>query len=234
MLAFRLSSDSAEVYDYQVESLFLGSADAMRRQILPAMLSFLRPIEATAAHLDIATGCPTPHPPNMTDGYFVYSGTGRFMTFVMDNVPSLNATVMDLSPYYLEEARSMLKSYAQVKYVQAAVERMPFPDDSFDSLSCVYLFHELPREVRVEAVREMHRVLRPGGKLFFVDSIQRREAPFESMLSGFSAAFHEPYFDDYVAHDLKTLFEGNGFQLETSNVHYLNKCLVLSKSPAIE
>ena len=36
-----LSSKSAEIYDYQVESLFLGTADTMRRQILPAVAKFM-------------------------------------------------------------------------------------------------------------------------------------------------------------------------------------------------
>ena len=36
-----LSSRSARVYDYQVESLFLGTADAMRRQALPGIAEFM-------------------------------------------------------------------------------------------------------------------------------------------------------------------------------------------------
>ena len=37
-----LSQKSAELYDYQVESLFLGSADAMRRQILVPIHDFFK------------------------------------------------------------------------------------------------------------------------------------------------------------------------------------------------
>lgn len=35
----------------------------------------------------------------------VAGGTGRFMTFFRDNYPEMDATLLDLSPFYLEEAR---------------------------------------------------------------------------------------------------------------------------------
>jgi ubiquinone/menaquinone biosynthesis C-methylase UbiE len=35
----------------------------------------------------------------------VAGGTGRVMTFFRDNYPKIDATFLELSPYYLEEAR---------------------------------------------------------------------------------------------------------------------------------
>lgn len=37
---------------------------------------------------------------------------------------------------------------------------------------CVYLFHELPAEVRKQAAAEMARVLKPGGIVILTDSMQ--------------------------------------------------------------
>ena len=45
-------------------------------------------------------------------------------------------------------------------------------DGEFDAVTNVYLFHEMPKEARRNAAREYARVLKPGGKLFFVDSAQ--------------------------------------------------------------
>lgn len=39
-------------------------------------------------------------------------------------------------------------------------------------VTCVYLFHELPGDVRRAVAAEMARVLRPGGLVVLVDSIQ--------------------------------------------------------------
>ena len=41
-------------------------------------------------------------------------------------------------------------------------------------MTCVYLFHELPGDVRRAVAAEMMRVLRPGGLVVLVDSIQAR------------------------------------------------------------
>ena len=54
---------------------------------------------------------------------------------------------------------------------------MPFADDEFEVVSCIYLFHELPPVVRRAVVGEIRRVLKPGGTLIFVDSLQTGDEP---------------------------------------------------------
>lgn len=209
-----LSAKSARLYDYQVESLFLGTADAMRRQILPSFANFVRYLNRDSndiAVLDIATG------------------TGKFASFLMDNHRTLNLTVMDLSPFYVAEAKNVLKNYETVKFVEAPAEQMPFPDASFDALTCVYLFHELPRPVREKVVSEMHRVLKPNGKLFFVDSAQRGDVPNDEVLEGFTVVAHEPYYLDYVKSDLHTMFTERGFEVEETATAWVSKCITLKK-----
>lgn len=57
-----LSQRSAIIYDYQVESLFLGMADAMRRQVVPFFTSYIKELkgqgraESDIKILDVATG----------------------------------------------------------------------------------------------------------------------------------------------------------------------------------
>ena len=205
-----LSTKSANLYDYQVESLFLGTADAMRRQILPSMNAYLKNVDTSSTKmLDLACG------------------TGRFSSFILDNYRDLDLTVMDASPQYLELAKSMLSKYDQVKYAEGFGEEMPFPDDSFDAVTCVYMFHELPAEVRVKVVAEMKRVLKPGGKVFFVDSAQRGEVKHEQILEGFTVIAHEPYYLDYVTSDLKELFAG--FTVDNQDVNWVTKCVTFTK-----
>jgi ubiquinone/menaquinone biosynthesis C-methylase UbiE len=212
-----LSPQSAALYDYQVESLFFGCADMMRRQILPAYGRFIRSVERRVDHLDMATG------------------TGRFASFLLDNHPEINCTLQDLSPFYLAEAEKTVKGrFPRVKLVQAPAEKLPFDDNSFDCITCVYLFHELPADVRKQVVREMHRVLRPGGKLFFVDSVQRGDVSYSQVFQGFAGSFHEPYYLDYVETNLRELFGEAGLQVEEQGLHWLSKSVVAVKFPTAE
>jgi ubiquinone/menaquinone biosynthesis C-methylase UbiE len=208
-----LSDHSAALYDFQVEVLFKGGADAMRRQALVPIAEFLRgrPIRAQRL-LDVACG------------------TGRFLGFVKQNHPRLPVVGVDLSPAYLRQARRELDAWSWVELSPGAAEALPLPDASFDLVTCVYLFHELPRPVRERAATEFARVLRPGGRLVLVDSFQRGDEPgFDGLLELFPLAYHEPYFADYVRHDLGALFEGVGLQPISAERAHMSKVMIFDK-----
>jgi ubiquinone/menaquinone biosynthesis C-methylase UbiE len=206
-----LSARSAELYDYQVEVLFLGGADAMRRQALPALQARLAG-RSDARLLDIACG------------------TGRFLSFIKDNLPALHTTGLDLSPPYLARAARTLRRWDRVALVQAAAEAMPIADGSIDAVTCVYLFHELPRAVRGAVTREIARVLKPGGIAVLVDSLQHGDRPlYDPLLDRFPLAFHEPYFADYVGQDLRALFDSVGLDVESVETAFLSKVMVATR-----
>ena len=159
-----LSKESAELYDYQVETLFLGSSDAMRRQVLPFMTAWAR-----------QAGGPDGEGLSLLDAA---CGTGRLLSFVKDNLPAMRCTAVDLSPNYLDEARRTLAPWtgdgSRLTFLNGNVEG-PLPgmaDASLDAVLCVYLFHELPASARAAAAAEFARLLKPGGRLFFADSAQ--------------------------------------------------------------
>jgi hypothetical protein len=121
-----LSPHSATLYDTQVETLFTGMADAMRRRALPPLKQALVGRLREGRLLDIACG------------------TGRFLTEVKRNWPRLAVTGLDLSGDYLAEARRQLAPWSRVDLIEAHAEAMPLPDASFDAVSAIFLFHELP------------------------------------------------------------------------------------------
>ncbi len=57
-------------------------------------------------------------------------------------------------------------------YVAHYLKRTHYSCGRVGQVTCVYLFHELPADVRRAVAAEMLRVLRPGGLLVLVDSIQ--------------------------------------------------------------
>jgi ubiquinone/menaquinone biosynthesis C-methylase UbiE len=201
-----LSGPSAGRYDHQVEVLFGGAAAAMRRQALVPLKAAL--VRCGAGQLlDVACG------------------TGSFLREVKANYPRLHAIGLDLSPYYLAVARRKLQPWSHVSLVKGAAEAMPFDDGQFDAVTCIYLFHELPPDVRRAVVEEIRRVLRPGGMLIFVDSLQTGDEPdYDAMLDYFPAAFHEPYYATYLKEDLDGLWSP-GFTREARLPAYFSKVL---------
>jgi ubiquinone/menaquinone biosynthesis C-methylase UbiE len=209
-----LSDHSAAVYDFQVEVLFKGSADAMRRQALLPIAEFLRGRRIREQRL-LEVGC----------------GTARFLGFVKQNYPRLPVVGLDLSEAYLRRARRQLSAWSWVELSQGAAEALPFPDASFDLVSCIYLCHELPRAIRERAAAEFARVLRPGGRLVLVDSFQCGDEPaFDGLLELFPLAYHEPYFADYVRQDLAALFTGVGLQLRSAERAHMSKVMTFDKA----
>jgi ubiquinone/menaquinone biosynthesis C-methylase UbiE len=208
-----LSEHSAELYDFQVEVLFNGGADAMRRQALLPISDYLAGRRlAQQPLLDVACG------------------TGRFLTVIKDNYPRLPVTGVDLSRPYLVKAGASLEPWSWARLVEGAAEQLPFADRSFALVTCVYLFHELPRKVRIQVAREMARVLRPGGRLILVDSFQKGDRPaFEGLLELFPRAYHEPYFTDYVRHDMNALFGSAGLRPAGAELAFMSKIMVFDR-----
>ncbi len=204
-----LSRRSARIYDLSVEFLFLGCADVMRRQVIPAIAAEAkrrrhRPLRI----LDVACG------------------TGRSLAQIAEALPGQQYFGVDLSPFYLAEARSNLASVPEVSLVVENAEQLPFRDGYFDVVTSTYLLHELPRRARRRAVAEMARVLAPGGRLVLEDSAQIAEAAdLATFLESFASQMHEPYYRDYVQDDLAALVSEAGLAVAGVERAWLSKVL---------
>jgi ubiquinone/menaquinone biosynthesis C-methylase UbiE len=209
-----LSRHSAELYDHQVEVLFGGGADAMRRQALVPLARILGERGVRGARLlDLACG------------------TGRFLREVKSNYPKLAVTALDLSPYYLDLARAVLKPWSGTGFVEASAEAVPAADASFDVVTAIFLFHELPAQARPRVAAEAARLLRPGGAVIFVDSIQLGDIlDYDPLVEYFPQAVHEPYYAGYAREDLAGLFAAVGLALEESRVAYFSKIMTFRKA----
>ena len=92
---------------------------------------------------------------------------------------------------------------------------MPFASASFQALTCVFLFHELPRDARQNVLNECFRLLEPGGTLVLADSIQIEDSPkFTPIMENFHKIFHEPYYRDYIVDNINLRLEESGFDVD--------------------
>ena len=208
-----LSTESADIYDHQVEALFTGAADAMRRIALAALGKALEQHRQDQMQvLDLACG------------------TGRFMAQTLRAFPRLNLTGLDLSPPYAETARQAIKNWPQADVVEGQAEVMPFPDARFDHLISIYLFHELPPRIRTKVIAEASRVLKPGGVFIVADSLQFGDSEgLDGFLEYFPEGFHEPYYKGYLSWDFEPVMRASGFESVDTQLAFLTKVRVWRK-----
>lgn len=208
-----MTEESARLYDMQVEVLFSGAGNAMRRQALVPIAEEMRGRDQRrVAYADIACG------------------PGTFLRQLRQAFPRLPAVALDLSEAYAVEAKRRLGRRPNVQPVVAKAEALPIADESLDIATCIFLFHELPPEVRRGVAREIARVVKPGGLFVFVDSLQIGDEPdYDGLLELFPALFHEPYFESYLAEDLEGMFEEAGFAVEGKTNAFFSKVVTLRK-----
>lgn len=204
------STESAELYEHQVEMLFSGSADAMRRLII--------------APLKQATG--------WSDGeglkfLEVGAGTGRLTRFMKLAFPKARIVATDMSDAYLKMARTRLKSFEKVDFMQCWGEDLPFPDQSFDFVYSCFLYHELPREIRHKVIQQSCRVLKSDGLFGIVDSIQKNdESKLNWALELFPQDFHEPFYANYQKHPLELELKQLDLELVSCHRGFLSKAIL--------
>ena len=207
-----LSDFSASIYDLQVEILFNGSADSMRRRIIKPLKeglhNFSNRKKSSLKILDVATG------------------SGRTLKQLRGAFPKENIIGLDLSGSYLKEASRFISNLEGdlIELVKGNAEELPFEDNSHQAISCVYLFHELPRTVREKVLKEFFRVLEPGGVLVIADSIQENDSPdFIQIMENFHKSFHEPFYCDYIKEDINSKIEEIGFNNIKTKSYFMTK-----------
>ncbi len=208
-----LSDYSAGIYDIQVEILFNGTADAMRRRVISPLKKGLDTnfpdLKASDLKLiDIATG------------------TGRTLQQIRSSIPKCELTGLDLSAAYLKQASKYLNNSDNdlVQLIQGNAEKTPLKENTFHAITCVYLFHELPKEARENVLNECYRILKPDGILIVADSIQLNDHPnFMEVLENFHKIFHEPYYKDYIKDNINDKLRKAGFCSINSESFFMTK-----------
>lgn len=210
-----LSKSSAELYDHQVDILFRGTASAMRRLILQGLRDQAS-IKGAGQGLKILE---------------LACGNGSATLSLAKTLPKAKILSLDLSAPYLGYAKDRLRDHPRVSFVQGDAAKTDFKNETFDAVVSVFLFHELPAEQRERVLAESMRVVKPGGYVGMVDSIQTDDVPeFNFGLDNFPKEFHEPFYKNYANHPIEDVFHRVGLREIKSKTGFVSK-LVGSKKP---
>ena len=96
-------------------------------------------------------------------------GTGNLTTRAKRTHRGTELIGSDPDPKALARAQRKVRGMAGIRFEHAYAQRLPFADDQFDRVLSSMMLHHLDDDTKAAAVAEIHRVLRPGGRLHVVD-----------------------------------------------------------------
>jgi SAM-dependent methyltransferase len=97
-------------------------------------------------------------------------GTGNLLLTAAAVAPGATLVGLDPDPAALERARAKVaRTRVSVRLEQGFADELPHPDGSVDRVLSAFMFHHLPRGEKAAMLREVHRVLAPGGRLLLLD-----------------------------------------------------------------
>jgi ubiquinone/menaquinone biosynthesis C-methylase UbiE len=97
-------------------------------------------------------------------------GTGTFAVLIKRSHPQVDVTGLDPDPDALGRARRKAsRAGTSVQFDQGMAGALPYPADAFDYVFSSFTFHHLQGDEKPKMLREVRRVLAPGGRLEMVD-----------------------------------------------------------------
>ncbi len=122
-------------------------------------------------------------------------GTGNVSELVAPFVARVLA--VDQSDPMLEAARKRLETCENVEFLAGDLTALPIEDGAVDAAICVLVLHHLPDPGA--AVRELARILRPGGKALIVDMVSHDRADYRNSMGHQHLGFKSGQIEDLLA-----------------------------------
>ncbi len=139
-------------------------------------------------------------------------GAGHTALFFAPHVAEVDA--IDLSEPMLEQGRRLAKErgLGNVRWQRGDVENLPFPDRHFDRVTSRQSAHHYTDPE--QALQEVVRVLRPGGRFVLLDSVAPEDCAGDTFLNTFEILRDASHVRDHRVSDWCRMFEAAGLRSE--------------------
>lgn len=108
-------------------------------------------------------------------------GTGKSFPYYPSD---RDITGLDISPQMLDQARRRARELSvDVELVEGDAQALPFEDDSFETVVTTFVFCSVPDPV--QGLRELHRVMKPGGRLLMLEHMLSRKPVLRTLMRWF-------------------------------------------------
>ncbi len=115
-------------------------------------------------------------------------GTGTLTLAAKKRVgPAGEVHGLDAAPEMVAVAqRKSARAGQPITFRVGSIAALPYADDTFDVALCSFMIFHLPDDTRQTGLKEIRRVLKPGGRVLIVDALARPER--EALRQGLAAA----------------------------------------------
>jgi len=123
--------------------------------------------------------------PNATHVLDVGCGAGNYVLRLLQDLPNLNATLVDLSAPMLERARARVTAATsgEVITLQGDIRQLQWEKSTFDVIVAASVLHHLRGEEEWRAVFEkFYDILRPGGSVWIFDLVDSSIPAVQSLM----------------------------------------------------
>jgi ubiquinone/menaquinone biosynthesis C-methylase UbiE len=136
-------------------------------------------------------------------------GTGTLAVLIKKQFPHVEIVGLDPDRKALARARKKAaREGLAIQFDQGFGDQLPYPTASFDRAFSSLMFHHLPAEEKGNTLREVHRVLKPGGEFHMLDI----EGPDDSEPGLFERLLHSHHqLKDNSAANVIALMKAAGF-----------------------
>lgn len=143
-------------------------------------------------------------------------GMGHNVLPIAKRYPDAEVVAIDTGVPMLRygHARAMALGYENVTFMQAEASQLPFEDESFDWIQTTMFLHETGGKSIYNIMREIHRVLKPGGITLHIEQPQYTDdmSLYEQFIRDWDAFNNsEPYWSKMHDIDPKDLMADCGF-----------------------
>jgi tRNA (cmo5U34)-methyltransferase len=173
IMAYDVMSEKGDVMKSTVEEIRQRfDADVERFSNLETGQSATVDAPLALALVAEAAAATTPHARHVLD---VGCGAGNYTLKLLESLPNLDATLIDLSQPMLDRAKERISraTAGNITTIQADIREVKLPDEEFDIVLAAAVLHHLRTDQEWRDVfTALYRALRPGGSVWVFDLVE--------------------------------------------------------------